>query len=272
MQRSIQSQSYNLSGYSGYQFVREFKGIWVPFNQTTAGYVGVLSIFKTVQKRHHLPDRVTDAAACQGISLKYIENGCSLRNLSTASPESGKIHPASLAAAVNYQAKCSGTLEARQALTDPDGKIQCQSLSVDNYPRKWALNQILNRIAESNGNVFYLTGYCTGLAWGKVYEGAHAFVITRKGNAWRFFEAQRGEVVFSCFDDFSAWIMKESLSGSLKDLNTLRPVEVKPDVIRYYHAYTLDIYHKDFTQEKLMARQPSEDQGIQDETVFKCRL
>ncbi|VVC76634.1 hypothetical protein AQUSIP_19570 [Aquicella siphonis] len=272
MQRMLPSTTYNLAGYSDYQFVTEFNGIWTPFSQTEAGYVGILTLFKTLQKKHHLPHLVTDAAACQGIALLYIENGCSMRGISTANPDRQTIHPSSLAKAVNYQARHSSTLAGRAAMTDPSGKIRCQLLSADAYPKQWNLEKMLARLNPSDGNIFFLTGYCEGWSQGRQYEGAHAFVIAHDGHVWKFFESQRGEAAFSRLEDLQAWIRKESASGTLREFNTSDPVEVRPGVTRRYSAYTLDAYSKDFTLDKSLTEPDYRGRETPDHPVYRAKL
>ncbi|RDI46046.1 hypothetical protein [Aquicella lusitana] len=243
-----------LNGYYPYQFVQEFGGEWIPFNQNVTGHVATLRLFQTLQKKHGLPGPVEDAAACQGISLLYVENGCSMKGLSTGTPDEQSVNPRLLAKAVNYQAKYSGTQGSRKAMTEPSG-INCTAIQLDPRPLEMKLDKILQRIEDAakqlNGGVFYLTGYCEGMVNRRHYEAAHAFIIAFDGNRWKFFEAQRGEVSFKTFEDFRKWIDKESRYGTLRELRERIPIQVRGDgLTRKYTDYTLDIYSPNLAPEK----------------------
>ncbi|GEM_PF-4845881 len=257
MQRSSNSTGFDLMGYKPYQFVGEFNGTWVPFNQTETGYVGILNLFKAIQKRHRLPNPTEDAAACQGITLLYVENDCSMKALSTAKPELGGIKPKALAEGVNYQARYSGTVEARDAMTDPKGKIKCKMLGADKYPHRIDITEIFDSIEKSEGNVFFITGYCDGRANGLSYDAAHAFVIANDGQRWKFFEAQRGEVSFGSFKELKAWFNKEATQGTLQEFGARYPVEVRQGVTRRYTDCTLDVYKKNFSHHLQSRDEPS---------------
>lgn len=256
----MQRNEINLMGYYPYTLVNKFAGEWTPFNQTANGYVATLSLFKQQQNRYSLANLNTDGAACQGITLLYIENDCSMSALSNAVPELAKINPKSLAKAINYQVEYQGDEGARQALTT---KGKCKKISYDDAPNKMNFKDLLNRIYaevfKNGANTFYLTVKCVGHLGGSnaPYSGWHAYVIAGNEDQWKFFEANKGEVVFKKRQNETSkdtlvrmlqWLAEESEVGNLQEFTAMLPIVVREDgTTRKCVNYQVDIYKKDYT-------------------------
>lgn len=241
-----------LSGYFPYMHVQRFGGVWRPFNQTATGHVETIRKFNEMQKNEGVEDPVLEAAVCQGIALKYIRDGYSLENISRGVPAlGGQVNANAIYDAIGYQGMYRGSLGAIEAMKE----MGCMEVANDSNFKQLRLNLLLDRIKENAGNganLFYIVGACHGTVGSTRYDdAAHAFVIAKVGNAWKFFEAQRGEVTFAKAKDnlgnLLNWLMEEAHEGTLRELVEKKPVQVRVEstgltTTRFYDGYTLGVY------------------------------
>ncbi|NNM58511.1 MAG: hypothetical protein HKM04_01685 [Legionellales bacterium] len=223
---------------NNYQCVGRFSGREESFNQ------GELLRKKVILQE----------AACNGISLLMVKN--------KLQPESTSPFVAVKYAASFFKKEGTSELNMLQSLTflnqlylitsvqkKHNKNFQFEAFLNENECRMAGKAQdiptykgLLTLIARNPANIYYIVGDCEGVADGKQYSGAHAFVIIadEKNQEYEFFEANRGRAVFPSKEHLLSWLAEEIELGAMPELRTLS--EVREGVTRQYTSFDCAAY------------------------------